>query len=509
MPSGSELRCYYSMVPSFYVQNFGCRATQADGAAIERQFEQRGLGRASAVAKAEIVVLNTCTVTSSADQDARAAIRRVHRENPQARIVVTGCYAQRSPAELADLPGVSQVIGNSHKHQLAEITLDNLVQSSSAGSEKAFVPVGTLAAAWDSSQRPGANDQRLVFVSDIFAHTELVAAPVFDAANERTRPNLKVQDGCDNRCSFCVIPYVRGQSRSLTLDQIFQEVSSLVAAGYRELVISGINLGRWGRDLKAGFRSQVSGLGTALDANLHIASDSGISGPATDDRRLVSLIRAILDHTSLEKLRISSVEPMDWSDELIGLMANSPRIAKHAHVPMQSGSDTVLRRMHRKYRPWHYREKIEKIRAAIPTGAIGADVMVGFPGESESEFAETLRMVEDLPFTYLHVFTYSARPGTPAADMPNQVPVNVARERNRILRELGEQKKLSFMQSFVRKTIEAITLAHAAADSKYTEALTDNYLKLRLRGHHEPNRWVKARVEQVENGALLASLTDA
>ena len=502
------------MVPSFYVQNFGCRATQADGAAIERQFEQRGLDRASAVAEAEIVVLNTCTVTSSADQDARAAIRRVHRENPQARIVVTGCYAQRSPEELAALPGVAQVIGNSHKHQLAEIALPGqLRQSRTLPNEtSAFVPLHTLTATGDSSQRLTTNDQRPVWVSDIFAHTELLAAPVFDAANERTRPNLKVQDGCNNRCSFCVIPYVRGQSRSLKLDQIFQEVNALVSAGYRELVISGINLGRWGRDLKAGFRSQVSGLRTALDANLPNASNLGPSQrPTTDDRRLVSLIRAILDHTSLEKLRISSVEPMDWSNELIALMSNSPRIAKHAHVPMQSGSDAVLRRMRRKYRPWHYREKIEKIRAAMPTAAIGADVMVGFPGESESEFAETLRMIEDLPFTYLHVFTYSARPGTRAAEMSNQVPVNIARERNRILRKLGEQKKLSFMQSFVGKTIEAITLAQAAENSMrqtYTEALTDNYLKLRLSGHHEPNRWVEAWVEQVENGALLATLTE-
>jgi threonylcarbamoyladenosine tRNA methylthiotransferase MtaB len=528
-------------VAGFYVQNFGCRATQADGAAIERQFEERGLDRASEMGEAEIVVLNTCTVTSSADQDARAAIRRVHRENPQARIVVTGCYAQRSPEELAALPGVSQVIGNSHKHQLAEIAIDELIPTGLADSVRSFVPLRTLTAAWDSSQRPTTNDQRLgfsrrpttddrrrVWVSDIFAHTELLAAPVFDAANERTRPNLKVQDGCDNRCSFCVIPYVRGQSRSLKLDQILQEINALVSAGYRELVISGINLGRWGRDLEAdvdqvsGVRPQVSGLGTTAHANDDTPRDVGFNQrpttndqrlvlrPTTDDRRLADLVRAILDRTSLEKLRISSVEPMDWNDELIELVAASPRIAKHAHVPMQSGSDAVLRRMHRKYRPWHYREKIEKIRAAMPTAAIGADVMVGFPGETEVEFAETRRMIEDLPFTYLHVFTYSARPGTPAADMPNQVPVRVARERNRILRELGEMKKLSFMRSFVGETVEAITLSRDAdrpvglIAPVFTEALTENYLKLRLRGEHDPNRWVRAQVERCEDGALVA-----
>jgi threonylcarbamoyladenosine tRNA methylthiotransferase MtaB len=507
------------MVASFYVQNFGCRATQADGAAIERQFEDQGLERADEIRRAEIVVLNTCTVTASADQDARAAIRRVHRENPQARIVVTGCYAQRSPEELAELPGVSQVIGNSHKHRLAEVAVVEAPTRIPAATST-FIPASSLTATRDSSQRPTTDGQRPVlgqlpiYVSDIFAHTELLAAPVFDAPNERTRPNLKIQDGCDNRCSFCVIPFVRGQSRSMKQDQILREVNTLVAAGYRELVISGINLGRWGRDLEPGVRSQVTDHKFSTEGISRTDATERLSQrPTTDDRRLVSLIRTILGHTSLAKLRISSVEPMDWSDELITLVAHSPRIAKHAHVPLQSGSDAVLRRMHRKYRPWHYREKIEKIRAAMPDAAIGADVMVGFPGESDAEFEETRRMIEDLPFTYLHVFTYSARPGTPAADMPHPVPLRVARDRNRILRELGEQKKLAFMQGFLGKTVEAITLAgkyradalaSGVPDDHFTEALTDNYLKLRLHGEHVPNLWVRAQVRQVEDQTLIA-----
>jgi threonylcarbamoyladenosine tRNA methylthiotransferase MtaB len=192
---------------------------------------------------------------------------------------------------------------------------------------------------------------------------------------------------------------------------------------------------------------------------------------------------------------------MDWSDELIELVASSSRIAKHAHVPMQSGSDRILRAMHRKYRPWHYREKIEKIRAAMSTAAIGADVMVGFPGESDADFELTRRMVEELPFTYLHVFTYSSRPGTPAATMPNQVPVQVARERNRILRELASAKKLAFMRSFVGNSIEAITLN--VFDGAYTEALTDNYLKLRMVGRLESNRWISARIQKAVAGHLI------
>ncbi len=465
-----------SFVASFYVQNFGCRATQADGASIERQFREQGLDPVNSPTDATVVVLNSCTVTASADQETRAAIRRIHRANPECEIVVTGCYAQRAPEEVAALPGVSRVVGNSHKHQLVNLTL----------SAASFVPLARLAGSWlptengelipvAATTQSSTDGHRSIFVSDIFAHTELLAAPVF-AGHGHTRPILKVQDGCDNRCSFCVIPSVRGHSRSLPLAKILNEVNSLVEEGYREVVISGINLGRWGRDLAAG-----------------------------GHRKFEDLVRAILSETSLEKLRISSVEPMDWSDELISLMAGSGRIAKHAHVPLQSGSDRVLRLMHRKYRPWHYREKIGNIHAAMPTAAIGADVMVGFPGESESDFDATYQMIEQLPFTYLHVFTYSSRPGTPSAEMPNQIPVQLARERNQILRDLATEKKNRFMSTFLEKPLDAITLntVHNTSGGEYTEALTDNYLKLRLKGKHEPNQKVTACVEGFENGMLL------
>jgi threonylcarbamoyladenosine tRNA methylthiotransferase MtaB len=473
-------------VSTYHLQNFGCRATQADGAALERQLEARGLAPTSADV-ADIVLLNTCTVTNSADQDARAAIRRVRRQNPLAKIIVTGCYAQRAPEEIAALPGVTAVIGNSHKHQLAELVLDV-----SSFNDSRFFPLSALT---ESRERRAEN---AIFASDIFAHTELLAAPVFEAANragsrERTRPNLKIQDGCDNRCSFCVIPSVRGQSRSLPASRVICEINALVAAGYREVVISGINLGRWGRDL-ATHSDRPRAASPALEAE----------GP---EPRFENLIRAILAQTELEKLRISSVEPMDWSTELIDLVASSQRIAKHAHVPLQSGSDAVLRRMHRKYRPWHYREKIEKIRAAMPTAAIGADVMTGFPGETDAEFESTRRLIEDLPFTYLHVFTYSARPGTPAAAMRNQVPTHIARERNKILRDLAAAKKQTFMQSFIGKQLSAITLSTSSdgPDGEFTEGLTDNYQQLYLKGRHAPNRWITAHIEGVESGAFLGS----
>jgi threonylcarbamoyladenosine tRNA methylthiotransferase MtaB len=477
---------YYRNVARFYIENFGCRATQADGAALERQFLERGLERAAAARDAEIVVLNTCTVTEGADKDARASIRRLQRVNPDCRILVTGCYAQRAPEELAALPGVTWVVGNSHKHQAADIATSSSFPSAGSSSSSGFVPLGQLWLGQLFKDQLSGDRAANVIVGDIFAHTELLAAPVFEAANERTRPNLKVQDGCDNRCSFCVIPYVRGQSRSLPKERVIAEVRTLVEAGYREVVISGINLGRWGRDLEGS--SQFSAVSSQLK-------------PTTNDHRLESLIRAILDRTSLEKLRISSVEPMDWRDDLIGLVAASGRIAKHAHVPMQSGSDAVLRRMHRKYRPWHYREKILKIRAGMPTAAIGADVMVGFPGETEAEFADTERMIEELPFTYLHVFTYSARPGTPAAERPGQVPVAVARERNRVLREIASKKKAAFMQLLVGTVVEAITLH--SGNAEFTEALTDNYLKMKILGHHEANHWMHVTVAGMSGEMLI------
>ena len=473
---------------SFYVENFGCRATQADGAAIEQQFRDRGFDRAIRPASAKIVVLNTCAVTASAEQEARAALRRIRRDNPACEVIVTGCYAQRTPHEVAALPGVSLVVGNSHKHNLAQIAL--LAQPEKDTIESgSFVPIANL-----SSMDLSREDRSLlgdsafpeIFVSDIFAHTELLAAPVFDSANDRTRPNLKVQDGCNSRCSFCIIPSVRGRSRSLHLDEVLREVNQLVAAGYREVVISGINLGRWGRDLSG-------------------ETEQTVWGGRPRPPMLEDLVEAILDQTRLEKLRISSVEPMDWTDSFIRLMAENSRIAKHAHVPMQSGSDSVLRRMHRKYRPWHYREKIAKIRAAMPTAAIGADVMVGFPGETPAEFEETRSIIEDLRLTYLHVFTFSARPGTPAATMPNQIPVSIARERNQALRNLAAEKKEEFMRSFVGQSIEAITLNGVSENSAgpWTEALTDNYLKMNLQGRHAPNQWLRAQVLDVTDGQLL------
>ena len=429
----------------FVVQNFGCRASQADGAAIESSLSAKGLAQAGSISDAQLVVLNTCTVTSVADEDVRQTVRRVNRENPAARILVTGCYAQRAPEEIARMPGVHWVVGNSHKTRIAEIVDESV------------------------AYHGGAPYHSMIHVADIFEQADFLAAPVEDAAGDRTRPNLKIQDGCNNRCSFCIIPFVRGRSRSMPSDRVVAEIRNL-AGRYREVVLSGINLGRWGREPGS----------TITDSN--------------QPRRLADLLRRVLNETAIERIRISSVEPMDFSDDLLELMAGEPRIAKHVHAPLQSGSDTMLRRMHRKYRPRHYEDRVRKARALMPDAAIGADVMVGFPGETEEEFEQSRRFIANLPFTYLHVFTYSERPGTPAAECPDQVPMPVRKERNRVLRELAAEKNLAFRRTMMGRMLSVVTLDQGA--------LSDNFLRVDLAASRVANRLLDVRIGAVTAGGL-------
>ena len=376
------------------------------------------------------MVLNTCTVTATADEEVRQTIRRIHRTHPAARIVVTGCYAQRAPEEIAALDGVALVAGNSHKTQIPDLV--------------------------------SADYHSMIAVGNIFEQRDFLSAPVEDAAGDRTRPNLKIQDGCNNRCAFCIIPFVRGRSRSASADDVIAQVRGL-ADKYREVVLSGINLGRWGRD----FSERV---------------------------RLADLIRRILDETPVERVRLSSVEPMDFSDDLLGLMAESDRIAKHVHAPLQSGSDAVLRRMHRKYRPRHYADRISKARVLMPDCAVGADVMTGFPGETDAEFEESRAFIESLPFTYLHVFTYSERPGTPAAAMA-QVPMEVRKQRTHVLRELAARKNLEFRRAMVGRMLSAVTLDGGVA-------LSGNYLKITLAAARDANQLIQVRIGGVAGDRL-------
>jgi len=430
-------------MPTFFIENFGCRATEADASAIRRNLLADGLTQVSEHAAADFVVLNTCTVTAAADTQAREAIRKIHRANPEARIIVTGCYAQRAPEELAATEGVSWVVGNSH-----QIEIPRLIRQTTD-----FVPLAKI----QDGEMSLARGPAKILTGDIFAQATLPISSAPHDPSDRTRPILKIQDGCNNRCSYCVIPFVRGRSRSLAPDAVVHDVRRLVATGVKEVVLSGINLGSYGRDL-------------------------------VPRASLADVVRRILDKTALDRLRLSSIEPQDVTEDFVALVASSNRIAPHFHVPLQSGSDRILRAMHRWYRAEHYAERVNLIRRTLPDAAIGADVIVGFPDEAEEDFRATVEFVERLPFTYLHVFSFSERPGTQAANLASKaVPAPVIRERARALRMLAESKSGAFRASQAGRALRALTLARAGDD--WTEALTGNYLKVRIAGRHPANEW--------------------
>jgi threonylcarbamoyladenosine tRNA methylthiotransferase MtaB len=516
-------------MPTFHIEQFGCRATQADAAAIERQLRAQGHDLAATPSSADVIVVNTCTVTAAADSQARDAIRKLHAQNPAAKIIATGCYAQRAPEDLAALPGVLHVVGNSHKPEIPAL-ISRIAPPHSDTTN--FVSVQSLSAANASSctgaaplrpSSPGPNALAAnsplpfsslgdspalpkILISDIFTRSEFLSAPVLGGESNHTRPTLKIQDGCNLRCSYCVIPFVRGKSRSMAPHEVVAEIQRLTDAGYREIVLSGINLGTWGRDL-------------------------------TPRVEFEDLLRRILDETDVARLRISSIEPLDVTADLIALFASTPRIAQHFHMPLQSGSDRILAAMHRWYRSEHYARRVELIRDQLPNAAIGADVIAGFPGETAEDHATTIDFIERRPFTYLHVFSYSVRPGTAAASMQNHIPAATIRARARELRALSESKSAAFREYQLNGTLDVLTLRHKRDDAfvgagftppgvtfhhavseysrlptsarmqsePWTPAISTNYLQLRIAGTFPQNQLLRTKITRHENGILHAS----
>lgn len=441
---------------TFFIEQFGCRATQADGAAIERQLREQGCIAAAGPHGADFVVLNTCTVTAAADAQARDAIRKIHAANPSTRIIVTGCYAQRAPEEIAVLPGVAHVVGNSHKPEISRL-LTTISAMPLSTAPKDSVPYHSAP----------------ILSGDIFAVSDVLVAPVLGGEGNHTRPTLKIQDGCNSRCSFCVIPFVRGRSRSLPVATVLAEIHRLADSGFREIVLSGINLGTYGRD----FNPRVE---------------------------FLELLRRVLDETSVERLRISSIEPLDVTQDLIDLFASTDRVAPHFHMPLQSASNRILKAMHRWYRAEHYARRVELIRDRLADAAIGADVITGFPGETEKDHASTVGFIEELPFTYLHVFSYSVRPGTRAAALAGHLSGEVIKRRARELRALGESKSAQFRQSQVGRTLRVLTLHRRLNDApSHTPALSENYLSVVVPELLPRNQWVTVSISRVEGKNLI------
>ena len=478
-------------MPTFQPFNFGCRASQADGAAIKKQLLESGLQEVEDISASQVAILNTCTVTARADAEVRQLVRRIHRANPLCRILVTGCYAQRSPAEIAQLGGVVWVVGNSHKHLIADLLRSSLHGDRGPESEPGYQESGVRSRKSEAMgrsqlvqiQQRGATaassngtaehyhfpegEPPTVLVGEIAG--EFHFAPVFP--DDRTRPTLKIQDGCNARCSFCVIPSVRGRSRSLAPARVVDQVRELEQRGYKEIVLSGINLVSYGRDIGRGIT-------------------------------FLSLLERLLEETAIARLRISSIEPMDVSPALIRLVAEEPRMAQHLHIPLQSGCNRILRLMSRRYWASHYAERILAIRERIPNAGIGADVMVGFPGETDQDHAASASFIESLPFTYLHIFPYSARPNTPAAASPHQVNGRVARERAQEIRSSLTRKRQTFLQAQVGRRLSAVTLHESETSERV--ALSSNYLKIVLPGSNPPpNTLLDIQVGRVHQGLLF------
>jgi len=431
---------------NFFVANFGCRASQSEGGAIEQELLDASAARAESPFVADVVIVNTCTVTEEADRDARQMIRRIASRNPEARVIVTGCYAQRAPEELASLPRVSHVVGNSHKPLVGQLALKVLDPEF-----ESFLPDGRAE----------------IFCSDIFLEDELKPETHLGSSG-RTRAVVKVQDGCNANCSFCIIPSVRGRSRSLDPAAVVSEVLSLVERDYKEVVLSGIHLGTYGRDLAV-------------------------------RTSLFELIVRILERVpELERLRLSSIEPLEVAPEIISLVSTDPRMARHFHIPLQSGSRRVLREMRRPYQPDYYSNLAHSIRRKLSDAAIGADVMVGFPGETDEEFTETFRLIEDSPLTYLHVFPYSARPGTPAAALDSGIPPRVAQFRAKALRRLIARKNEEFRRRMIGQTLEVLVL-------QPEDALSTNFVRVRVPTGLPVNEWTSVKVTGVEEAGLRAS----
>jgi threonylcarbamoyladenosine tRNA methylthiotransferase MtaB len=407
------------------VSTLGCRLNQVDSQEMMGLLESHGFRPVSAEEPAEVYVVNTCTVTGRADVSDRQMIRRIARERPGALLVVTGCYAQTDPAAVAGIPGVDLVIGNQEKHRLPEL-LASLVR------------------------RPSGAGRAVVQVGDIRAARTIPVAP-FSRVHGRSRAFVKVQDGCQHRCAFCIVPAARGGSRSQDPEVVLEQIRALVEAGYREITLTGVDLGHYGWDLVP----RVT---------------------------LAALIRRIAEVPGLRWLRLSSVLPAYFTPELVEVVTGLPVVAPHLHIPLQSGSDRVLRLMRRPYNTRMYRRVVERLAVDIPELGLGADVIVGHPGETDQDFAETMALVGALPFSYLHVFAYADRKGTEAARLSERVAAGAVRVRSQALRHLAREKSLAFRRRLQGQRREVLVLEARDRGTGLLAGLTANYVEVLFAG---------------------------
>lgn len=433
----------------FKIVTLGCKVNQYESAYLRQSLIRGGWMEAGRGEEADVLVVNTCIVTHEAYSQSRQVLGRAVRENPSARIVASGCYAEVYPQELSCMEGVSLVAGNSAKSRLPSILL---------GEES---PDDSGASGCGSSNC--ASFERL---------------PVEDFG-ERTRAFLKIQDGCESYCSYCIVPYARGPLRSLPPAEVIKALHSLTLRGYQEAVLTGIHLGKYGVDLS----------------------------PATGLKALLGMLGKENLHA---RIRLSSLEPNEVDGELIGMISREDWICNHLHIPLQSGDDHILEAMKRRYRSGDFRSLIEAIHETLPLAAIGVDVMVGFPGEDEEAFENTRSLIRDLPISYLHVFPFSPRKGTPAAEFPGRIDPSLIRKRAQELRAIGQEKHMAFYRSCIGEEFNVLIEGAAPKGKGRLRGLTDNYLPVVIPFDNESqkNRLVRVRVTGIDGRGVTGTIVE-
>ena len=402
----------------------GCKLNYSETSSIQRLFEDNGFFVNEFDAGADVYVINTCSVTDFADQKCRQIVRRALRHTPQSFVVVVGCYAQLKPQEIADIPGVDLVLGAGEKFKIVDY-IDTLTKAQGKG----MVSAGEI--------------KEVNTFHNAFSF------------GDRTRSFLKVQDGCDYKCTFCTIPLARGKSRSDTVDSVVANAHKIAEMGVKEIVLTGVNIGDFGN-------------GTEVIEGTRVKKEA----------LFIDLIKELDKVEGINRFRISSIEPNLLTNEIISFVADSQRFMPHFHIPLQSGNNKQLQQMKRRYKRELYASRVETIKTLMPHACIGVDVIVGFPGETDEDFLETYRFINSLDISYLHVFTYSERPNTPANEMENAVPMHKRRERNEMLRILSEKKRRAFYQQFLGQTREVLFEKHK--NSAFLTGFTDNYIKIEL-----------------------------
>lgn len=423
----------------------GCKANQFDTHAVEDQLGEK-VDVVDFQDEADVYVVNTCTVTHRGDAEARKLVRRANRANPDARVIVTGCYAQTQPDEVAAVDGVTHVVGNSHKDRVADLVLEDAIKDRTA----------TASAAPD------------VMVEELGYKEAIPALPTVEEYTGGTRAFVKVQDGCDYSCTFCIITIARGANASVPVEGIVEQLHRLEAQGYQEAVFTGVQIGRYGRDLEP-------------------------------RRTLAQALEEILAATTMPRIRLTSIDPREVDRELIELVAREPRICPHLHIPIQSGDDAILMLMRRNYDRGYLRELFGEIERKIPDCLIGSDVIVGFPGEGPSEFDMTCDFVERW-IDHVHVFSYSDRPGTEAARMDDKIPPDVIRWRSRVLRELSDRKRRRFADRLAGTTQEVL-VESGRRDGRYL-GYTGHYIPVHVAAAAQPNMLAPFSLVREEDGLV-------